>query len=435
MKHLRKKLVVILVILSIVGTILVGPEGRAIVKAQSSPYYSLSMSIKDGEACMVINGNHAYQLTQEDTVSDGGFSSDCTLFLLFNNGLVFWYNYEYQGENNIVLHYLDTNVSEFIKNSEDKITGYVSNGKQKEIIKEDEIQEILVTGDTEPVLSIPAGLPTETTIPTVPVATANATTVPTADPTPTVVPTAVPTTIPTITPTAKVTEKPVEIPEVTLNPIQKVEESVSVEKNKTVTFYYEKEEYILSEEKIVDKAGIDNKGTVWIRYVDGSIYFWNHAFQKDESKVNLIKLTSSSTCLLTDADGVVTAWFNKKAKKKKLLTISQIYEKVKENSYKVTAYRTYKKFYIDNEKIDTLRLKNGKLTYHNLVVKNVKYATFNLNGNVVIITKGGKFIVINRFSMEQKTIKSGIKSFQYTSKNVAKYAINKDGSKINLKNY
>ena len=421
MKKNLRKFIVVFVVLSIVVTSLVVPERE--VKAQSYPRYSFSMSIKDGEACIVINGNHAYQLTKENTVSDGGFSSDCTLFLLFKNGLVFWYNYDNQGEDNIVLHYLDTNVSAFTRDCEDNINGYVlSDGKQKDIIKESEIKEVLENGDKEPVLAIPAELPTSTTIPSIDL-------VPTATPERTIDPTVIPTSI------AKVTDEPEEIPEVTLSPIEKVETSVDVKNNNTIIFYYEQEQYILSENKIVDKAGLDNKRTVWIRYVDGSIYYWNHAFQKDESKVNLIKLTDSSNCLLTDSHGVVTAWYNNKAKKQKLLTISQIYEEVKAKSYKVTTSGTYIKFYIDNKKIDTLRLKGSKLTYHNLVIKNVKYATINLNGNVVIITKAGKLIVINRITMEQKTIKSGIKNFQYTSKNVAKYAVKKNGSKINLKAY
>lgn len=432
MKENLRKLVVVTLILSIVVTSFVVPK-RDIVKAQSSPnYYSLSMSIKDGEASMVINGNHAYQLTEKKTVSDGGFSSECTLFLLFKNGMVFWYNFEHQGEDNVELHYLDTNVKGFTRDGEDHINGYVSNnGKQKDIITEDEIKELLAVGDTEPVLSIPASLPTETMTPSI---TARPTVVPMTTVTPTAVPTI--TTEPTIIPTAtaNVTE-PIEIPEVPLNPIQKVERKITVEKNKNVTFEYEEEQYKLSTGKIVDKAGLDNRGTVWIRYADGSIYFWNHAFQKDESKINLIKLTSSSNCLLTDADGVVTAWYNTKAKKQKLPTNEQIFEKVKENSYKIKTTKTYKKLYIDNKKIDELTLQSCTVTYNNLVIKNVKYATFNLNGNVVIITKTGKLIVINRFTMKKETVKAGIKNFQYTTKKVARYAIKNNGNKINLNNY
>ena len=63
MKKNLRKFIVLFVVLSIVVTSLVVPERE--VKAQSYPRYSFSMSIKDGEACIVINGNHAYQLTKE----------------------------------------------------------------------------------------------------------------------------------------------------------------------------------------------------------------------------------------------------------------------------------------------------------------------------------------------------------------------------------
>ena len=55
MKKNLQKFIVVFVVLSIVVTSLVAPERE--VKAQSYPCYSLSMSINDGKACIVINGN------------------------------------------------------------------------------------------------------------------------------------------------------------------------------------------------------------------------------------------------------------------------------------------------------------------------------------------------------------------------------------------
>ena len=83
------------------------------------------------------------------------------------------------------------------------------------------------------------------------------------------------------------------------------------------------------------------------------------------------------------------------------------------------------------KKVDIFKLKKGKLTYHTVKTKDVKYAKFNEVGNLLYITKKGKGVVIDRITLRQKTIaKCGITKFGTTKRALAKYAYRKNGTRI-----
>lgn len=86
------------------------------------------------------------------------------------------------------------------------------------------------------------------------------------------------------------------------------------------------------------------------------------------------------------------------------------------------------------KKVDIFKLKKGKLTYHTVKTKDVKYAKFNEVGNLLYITKKGKGVVIDRITLRQKTIaKCGITKFGTTKRALAKYAYRKNGTRIDVR--
>lgn len=481
MKIFRKSRIALLVVLLMVLSLVVPEAGE--LKAESNNQSSLSMSVKNGMASMVINGTTIteYQLTENNTVEDGGFSADGTLWLLFKNNWILWYNYQYEGEGDIGLHVLDDQVQELTKDNNGDINGYLKNGQNKDLLTTGQIKDIIEYGDCKFAIPVKIGTTTPTTKPTYKV---------TATP------------IPTVKPTSTVVTSPTAKPTVTSTPIRN-QYRISFKENKGKTILtLNGVEYEVTEESVTEDLGFDKNGTFFIltKPTEGGLLLWYSPAYQDLNKIQLYILDSNVTSLKKDNYNRIVGYVTGAGEEKELLTEEKVIEVINQGSLpqigelpikatsstvapaktakptttataaptktskptttvapnqtgkptvkpiakpevyanSVTTKGTTKVLKNSNNKqVDKLKLtKNGVLKYRSLTIKKVKFAEFNANGNVVIITKSGSLQVINQLTLKKKTIKKkSIKSFIYTGKGIAKYAVKKGNVKIKLSSY
>ena len=105
-------------------------------------------------------------------------------------------------------------------------------------------------------------------------------------------------------------------------------------------------------------------------------------------------------------------------------------------AYKVKASGSKKNLYNSKgKKVDTVKLKNGKLTYHSLSMKNVSKVEFSKKGNLLVITKKNKLYVINHNTMKKKLISTKVKKFTKKSKGIPTYVIKQSGKKLKVTKY
>lgn len=495
MKIFRKSRIALLVVLLMVLSLVVPEAGE--LKAESNNQFSLSMSVKNGMASMVINGTTIteYQLTETNTVEDAGFSADGTLWLLFKNNWILWYNYQYEGEGDIGLHALDDQVQELTKDNNGDINGYLKNGQNKDLLTTDQIKDIIEYGDCKFAIPVKIGTTTPTTKPTSKV---------TATP------------IPTVKPTSTVVTSPTAKPTVTSAPIRN-QYRISFKESKGKTLLtLNGVEYEVTEESVTEDLGFDKNGTFFLltRPTEGGLLLWYSPAYQDLNNIQLYILDSNVTSLEKDNYNRIVGYVTGAGEEKELPTEEKVIEIINQGSlpqigelpikattstvvpsktskptttstvapsktakptttataaptktskptttvvpkqtakptvkptakpkdeiyaYSVTTKGTTKVLKNSNNKqVDTFKLAKGVLKYHNLKMRRVKAAEFNAKGNVVIITKSGSLQVINRLTLKKTIKKKSIKSFIYTAKGIAKYAVKKGNVKIKLSSY
>lgn len=492
MKIFRKSRIALLVVLVMVVSLVMPDAGE--LKAESNNQFSLSMSVKNGMASMVINGTREYQLTETNTVEDGGFSSDGTLWLLLKNNWIMWYNYQYEGESDIGLHVLDDQVEELTTDNNGDINGYLQNGQNRNLLTVDQIKDILEYGDEK--FPIPVKIGSSTPKPA-----------PKVTPTPT---TAVAES-PTVKPTATAITSPTTKPTVTSTPTKNQYKMSFKEKNGKTTLTVNGVEYEVTEESVTEDAGFDTNGTFFLltKPTEGGLLLWYSPSYQDLNNIQLYILDSNVTSLQKDDYKRIVGYVSESGVKKELPSEAEIVKCIQESTPQIgelpikatgstvaptkttsptstvtvvptktseptstatvspnkTAKPTEEPtttikptaipkevVYADsvtpkgttkllknsnNKQVDKLKLTTkGVLKYGSLTVKKVKFAEFNANGNVVLITKSGSLQIINHLTLQKKTIKKkNIKRFSYTSKGIAKYAITKNNKKVKLSNY
>lgn len=494
MKIFRKSRIAVLMVLVMVLSLLV-PDAKK-VRAENNTF-TLSMSVNNGMASIVINGTNEYQVTEANTVKDGGFSDDCTLWLLFNNNWILWYNYQYEGENDIGLHVMDNQVEKLTRDNDGDINGYVNkNGQNKNLLTEDQIKDIIEYGrDSKFVIPVKIG-------------TSNSTTVPTPTYKVTVPP--IPTSIPTIKSTATVVASPTVKPTATPTPVRNQYRISYKENNGKTTLTLNGVEYQITEESVTEDIGFDTIGTFCLltKPAEGGLLLWYSPSYQELDNIKLYILDSNVTSLVKDKYKRIVGYVTGAGEEKELLAEEEIIEVINQGllpqigelpikattaSSTVVPDKTVKptstvipgktvnptstveptktvnptadstatqkptttpeeEVYADsvttkgttkvlknsnNKLVDILKLtKKGVLKYRGLTIKKVKFAEFNANGNVVLIFKSGSLQVINQLTLEKKTIKKrNVKSFRYTSKGIAKYAVKKNKTKIKLNSY
>jgi len=496
MKNFRKCNVMLMVVVMVLTLVI--PLGNGRVQAESSNKFTLRMTVKNGMASIIINNNKEYQLTESNTVEDGGFSDDCTLWLLLKNNWLLWYNYQYEGDSKIGLHALDNQVEKLTRNAEGHIDGYVSKNEKKNLLTENQIKDIVEYGESKfaiPV-KIEEGIPT-----TEPTSTVAATETP--KPTTTIKPTATAVTIPTIKPTATATAtlKPV------VTPIRNQYRISYQESNGKTMVTLNGVEYEVTEKYVTEEIGFDNNGTLILltKNTEGGMLLWySPLYQKD---IQFYVLESNVKALVKENKKVV-GYVSENGSEKKLPTEEEIIKciqgllpQIRELPIKakigatsepqktvepvktleprktvsptvepketiipnrtasptvkptVTIKPTTKPFVYayavvtkgtkkvlntsEDEEVDALNLTpRGKLKYKDLKINSVKFAEFNAKGNIVIIRNRGSFEVINHLTLKRKVIeRKNVKKFIYTSKGIAKYAVRKNGKKIKLDSY
>ena len=461
-----------------------------------SNLFTLSMSVKNGMASIVINGANEYQVTDVNTVKDGGFSDDCTLWLLFNNNWILWYNYQYEGETDIGLHLLDGQVEKLTRDDDGDINGYVNkNGQNKDLLTENQIKDIIEYGRDDK-FAIPVKIGTASSTP-IPIPTSKVTVAP------------IPTSTPTIKSTATVVASSTVKPTATPTPVRNQYRISYKENNGKTTLTLNGIEYQITEESVTDDLGFETIGTFCLltKPTEGGLLLWYSPSYQELDNIQLYILDSNVTSLVKDNYKRIVGYVTGAGEEKELLTEEEIVEVINQGTLpqigelpiKATTSSTVvpdktekpivtvapektvkptstvaptktanptaepivtikptatpkEEVYADsvtskgttkvlknsnNKRMDILKLtRKGVLKYRGLTVKNVKFAEFNANGNVVFITKRGSLQFINQLTLEKKTIrKKNVKSFRYTSKGIAKYAVKNNKVKIKLNSY
>lgn len=235
----------------------------------------------------------------------------------------------------------------------------------------------------------------------------------------------------------------------------KIQKGIKCEGNVVIFTDDNNKQYILSSNSSVDKVAIDNIDTVYIRYSEGDIKYWNYKLQKEEITINLHELAGKSSSLLVNSDNQAVAWYDSTGKMQKLLSIEEInlvlhpvnsntstnntttQKKVVRNYRSVPKGEYMELHNSKDQRVDYFKLTNeGKFSYHGIVIKNVKVAQFNEKGNVILVTNKGKNIVINHVSLKRKTIKkSGVSKLSYTNRGLAKYAVKKNRTRYKVNKF
>lgn len=392
--------------------------------------YELHMSINNGMVTVTITTDESneYQLTGTSVAKDGGFDSDCTLWLLLKDQSILWYNYEYQGEENIELHLLDTGATALVRNDEGRVIGYTKNNENKDILSEEQIKNIISEGTSKgikiPITAKPTATPTSkpTATPTATVTpTPKATATPKVTQRPTVTVTATPTLKPTATPTSTATPRPT----MTTKPTVTVAATPTLRPTAKAT--------ATPTSKPTSKPTATPKATATPKPTSKPTATPKPATKPTAKPTVKATATPKATTKPT-AKPTLKPTATPKAKVTAKLTPTP---KATVYAYRVNTAGNLKELYNSKEKkVDYFNLKSGKLTYHGWIMKNVKKAEFSQKGNIMVITKSGKLMVINHSTMKIKNITKDIKSFyKYNSKGIPTYVTKKNGKKVKITKY
>ncbi len=416
-KNFKNFLVAIMVAVSMATVTVAVP---AVTEAATYTKDNLSLSINEGMAVLTVNtanGAQTYQLTKALVTKDGGISADGTVYLIWMNGSIYWYSYQYQ-LGNIKMQFLDKGAIALVTDSNGNITGYETTSGSKSVLTIEQVKEKLGvstnTGNTGSTSSTGSTGSTGNTGSTSSTGSTDNT-------------------------GNTGNTNTVDGKTVTVNNGTVVLKVVA----NGVT-----QSYTLATNTAIVESGIDKNNTIWVRYANGTLNFWNYDLQKSENSIKLHTATNNATALVV-ANNLVTGYYVAgKSSVQSLLTLQEIDKIVnppvtEETTPKVTyAYRivtkgSYVELYNSNdERVDIFKLDNGKITYKGTkVLENVKYALFNSKGNLLAITKKGSLIVIKHSSLSKKSIATKISHFNYSKRGLALYAVRKSGTRFKVTKY
>ena len=264
------------------------------------------LSITNGMAVLTVGGNETYQLTKALITKDGGIDSIGTIYLIWMSKSIYWYNYKYQ-KNNINLQLLDKDVISFTTDNNGNINGYETVTGPKSLLKEEEIKTKLGidsntnNGNTNNG-NTSSGNTNNGNTNNGNTSSGNTNNGNTSNGN---------------TNNGNTNNGN--------NQNNNDNKKVTVENN-AVIYRNNGYGYVLSQGSAVDKAAEDNSNTVYIRYTNGKIKFWNYDLQKGDSniQVKLYDLTNESNGLVIDANGKAIGWYDRSGNIQPLLNFEQI---------------------------------------------------------------------------------------------------------------